>query len=88
MIREWVTVGGNYLPPEPYRPHGLLGAIFTAHGDLTNRPAAAAQAQAAAQHAADMAAMDARRHAAAVACPASAEHRAVLRTGWRSISSS
>lgn len=79
MIREWKTVGGNYLPTEPYRPHGLLGAIFKAHGDLANRPAAAAQAQAAAQHAADLAAMDVRRAIAAAAVPASAEHRATVR---------
>lgn len=91
MIREWVTVGGNYLPPEPYRPHGLLGAIFkqyAADQGLEHRPAAAAQAQAAAVHAADLAAMHTRRQVAATAQPATAEHRTALRTGWRSISSS
>lgn len=55
MIREWVSVGGNYLPPQPYRPHGLLGAIFKWHGDLSNRPAAAADAQAVAHLAAEQA---------------------------------
>lgn len=83
MIREWASVGGNYLPPEPYRPHGLLGAIFKAHGDLANRPAAHAQAQAAEQRAAESAHIAARRAAASAARPANAEHRAALRTSWR-----
>ncbi|MBN7459183.1 repa [Mycobacteroides abscessus subsp. abscessus] len=83
MIREWASVGGNYLPPEPYRPHGLLGAIFKAYGDLANRPAAHAQAQAAEQRAAESAHIAARRAAASAARPANAEHRAALRTSWR-----
>lgn len=83
MIREWVSVGGNYLPTEPYRPHGLLGAIFKAHGDLVYRPAADARAQAAALHAANLAAMAARRAEAAAAQPASAEHRAAMRAQVR-----
>ncbi|MFV8287956.1 hypothetical protein ACNQPY_26265 [Mycobacteroides abscessus] len=90
MIREWVTVGGNYLPPEPYRPHGLLGAIFTQYAadqGLEHRPASAAQAQADAQHVADLAAIEARRQEADAAIPASAEHRGTLRTGWRHMGS-
>lgn len=55
MIREWASVGGNYLPAQPYRPHGLLGAILKAHGDLANRPAADARAQVAAHLAAEQA---------------------------------
>lgn len=85
MIREWRTVGGNYLPPEPYRPHGLLGSIFKAHGDLANRPAAHAQAQAAAHLAAEAAAVQARKAENAAATPASAQTRAALRTGWKHI---
>lgn len=88
MIREWANVGGNYLPPEPYRPHGLLGAIFKAHGDLSDRPAAHAQAQAAEQRAIEAAHIVARRAEAAAARPATAEHRAALRTGWRQIGGS
>ncbi|SKL10445.1 Uncharacterised protein [Mycobacteroides abscessus subsp. massiliense] len=83
MIREWRTVGCNYLPAEPYRPHGLLGAIFKAHGDLANRPAADAAAQAAAARATETARIEARRAEVVAARPASAEHRAALRTGWR-----
>lgn len=79
VIREWSSVGANYLPPDPHKPIGLLYTILAWHGDLQNRPAAAAAAQIAAEHAADLAAMDARRHAAAQARSASAEHRAVLR---------
>ncbi|WP_078327620.1 repa [Mycobacteroides salmoniphilum] len=82
MIREWASVGGNYLPAQPYRPHGLLGAIFKAHGDLANRPAADAQAQAAAHLAAEQA------HTAAyivelhAPIPASAAHRSVARAAF------
>jgi hypothetical protein len=72
-------VGANYLPAQPHKPIGLLYTILAWHGDLVNRPAAAAAAQIAAAHAADLAAMDARRQAAAAAQPACAEHRAVLR---------
>ncbi|WP_236740538.1 hypothetical protein [Mycobacteroides abscessus] len=79
VIREWSSVGANYLPADPHKPIGLLYTILAWHGDLQNRPAAAAAAQIAAEHAADLAAMEARRHAAAQARPASAEHRAGLR---------
>lgn len=79
MIREWASVGGNYLPPQPYRPHGLLATIFKAHGDLSDRPAAAAEAQAAEALAAEQA-----RTAAIVAelrapVPATAAQRAAAR---------
>ncbi len=82
MIREWVSVGGNYLPPQPYRPHGLLGAIFKWHGDLSDRPAAAADAQAAAHLAAEQAhtaAYIAELHAPSPAAP---EHRAAARAAF------
>ncbi|MFT9634561.1 repa [Mycobacteroides abscessus subsp. abscessus] len=85
MIREWSTVSGNYLPPEPYKPHGLLATIFKAHGDLSNRPAAHAEAQAAEHLAAEQAhtaAYIAELHAPT---PARAERRAALRTGWKHI---
>ncbi|GLE59018.1 hypothetical protein NJBCHELONAE_43290 [Mycobacteroides chelonae] len=87
MVREWASVGGNYLPPEPYRPHGLLGAIFKWHGDMAYRPAAdaAAQAQAARDAAAEQIAQ--RRADAANATPASAQTRAALRTGWKDFGS-
>lgn len=82
MIREWVSVGGNYLPPQPYRPHGLLGVIFKWHGDLSDRPAAAADAQAAAHLAAEQAhtaAYIAELHAPIPAAPA---HRAAARAAF------
>ncbi|WP_236740180.1 repa [Mycobacteroides abscessus] len=82
MIREWVSVGGNYLPPKPYRPHGLLGAILKWHGDLSDRPAAAADAQAAAHLAAEQAhtaAYIAELHAP---IPAAPEHRAAARAAF------
>lgn len=85
MIREWATVSGNYLPPEPYKPHGLLATIFKAHGDLANRPAAHADAQAAEHLAAEAAYIAQRRQDAAAAAPASVTHRAALRTGWRTL---
>lgn len=79
MIREWASVGGNYLPPQPYRPHGLLATIFKTHGDLSDRPAAAAEAQAAAHLAAEQA------HTATIVAelrapvPATADQRAAAR---------
>lgn len=79
IIREWASVGGNYLPPQPYRPHGLLGTIFKWHGDLSDRPAAAADAQAAEALAAEQA------HTAALVAdlrapvPATAAQRAAAR---------
>ncbi|SLI19317.1 plasmid replication protein [Mycobacteroides abscessus subsp. abscessus] len=79
MIREWSTVSGNYLPPEPYKPHGLLATIFKAHGDLTNRPAAHADAQAAEHLAAEAAYIGQRRQAAATATPAGDSTRAAAR---------
>lgn len=79
MIREWSTVSGNYLPPQPYKPHGLLATIFKAHGDLTNRPAAHADAQAAEHLAAEAAYIAQRRQAAATATPARASTRAAAR---------
>ncbi|WP_254426222.1 repa [Mycobacteroides abscessus] len=85
MIREWASVGGNYLPVQPYRPHGLLGTIFKWHGDLSDRPAAAAAAQAAAALAAEQAATAAYIAELHAPIPASAEHRAALRTGWRQL---
>lgn len=83
MIREWATVSANYLPPEPYKPHGLLATIFKAHGDLANRPAAHADAQAAEHLAAEAAYIAQRRQDAANATPASDATRAALRTGWK-----
>ncbi|SKZ79058.1 hypothetical protein [Mycobacteroides abscessus] len=79
VIREWSSVGANYLPADPHKPIGLLYTILAWHGDLQNRPAAAAAAQIAAEHAADLAALHARRQAAADARPAAAEHRAAVR---------
>lgn len=50
VIREWGTVGANYLPAEPHKPIGLLYTILAWHGDLVNRPAAAAAQPACAEH--------------------------------------
>jgi len=44
-IREWRTVGANYLPETPHRPIGLLGAIVRWHG--VEPPGAAERARAA-----------------------------------------
>lgn len=44
-IREWKTVGANYLPETPHRPIGLLGAILRWHG--LEPPGAAERARAA-----------------------------------------
>jgi hypothetical protein len=39
LIRDWVATG-HWLPDNPHKPIGLLGAMLAAHGDLANRPAA------------------------------------------------
>ena len=39
LIRDWVGTG-HWLPDDPHKPIGLLGAMLAAHGDLTNRPSA------------------------------------------------
>lgn len=83
VIREWSTVGGNFLPTAPHKPIGMLYAILKWHGDLSNRPAADAAAQAAALHAAELADIHARRQAAAAARPASAAQREAARAMFR-----
>ncbi|MFA4085374.1 hypothetical protein ONA92_27135 [Mycobacteroides salmoniphilum] len=79
VIREWATVGGNFLPTTPHKPIGLLYTILKWHGELSNRPAADAAAQAAALHAAELADTQARRQAAAEARPASTAQRQAAR---------
>jgi hypothetical protein len=39
LISDWVGTG-HWLPENPHKPIGLLGAILATHGDLTNRPSA------------------------------------------------
>ena len=39
LIRDWVGTG-HWLPEDPHKPIGLLGAMLAAHGDLDNRPSA------------------------------------------------
>ncbi len=39
LIGDWVGTG-HWLPDDPHKPIGLLGAMLAAHGDLTNRPSA------------------------------------------------
>ena len=39
LIRDWVGTG-HWLPDDPHKPIGLLGAMLAAHGDLDNRPSA------------------------------------------------
>lgn len=58
-IREWTTVGANYLPENPHRPIGLLGAILRWHG---LEPPGAADRARAAEAAATRAAINACSH--------------------------
>lgn len=39
LITDWIGTG-HWLPENPHRPIGLLGAILAAHGNLQERPAA------------------------------------------------
>jgi hypothetical protein len=51
LIRDWIGVRG-WLPDDPHKPIGLLGAMLAWHGDLAERPAAADMAREAAEFAA------------------------------------
>ena len=69
LIRDWVGTG-HWLPEDPHKPIGLLGAMLAAHGDLNNRPSAyevarehEELAQARARVAAQLAARDDHRQA-------------------------
>jgi hypothetical protein len=67
LIRDWIGVRG-WLPDDPHKPIGLLGAMLAWHGDLDERPAAADMAREAAElaaHRAQLAAQLAGRTAAA-----------------------
>ncbi|WP_454793750.1 hypothetical protein [Mycolicibacterium lutetiense] len=55
-LHEWVKVGGNWLPPAPYKPIGLMATVIAWHGELADPPAAAERAREAAERAADRAA--------------------------------
>jgi hypothetical protein len=39
LLTDWVGTG-HWIPEDPHKPIGLLGAILAAHGDLEDRPAA------------------------------------------------
>jgi hypothetical protein len=39
LISDWVGTG-HWLPESPHKPIGLLGAMLSAHDDLSNRPSA------------------------------------------------
>jgi hypothetical protein len=39
LIQDWVGTG-HWIPDNPHKPIGLLGAMLAAHGDLSNRPSA------------------------------------------------
>jgi hypothetical protein len=71
LIRDWVGTG-HWIPDNPHKPIGLLGAILAAHGDLHNRPSAdevareqEETAQARARITAQLAAREANRRARA-----------------------
>jgi len=39
LITDWIGTG-HWIPENPHKPIGLLGAILAAHGNLQERPAA------------------------------------------------
>lgn len=55
LITDWVRTGGHWIPDNPHKPIGLLGAILAWHGreNLADRPAAADEAREAAELAAE-----------------------------------
>jgi hypothetical protein len=48
LVTDWTGVH-RWVPDDPYKPIGLLGAMLAWHGDLQNRPAAADMAREAAE---------------------------------------
>jgi hypothetical protein len=44
LLTDWVGTG-HWLPEDPRRPIGLLGAVLAAHGDFEDRPAALDEAR-------------------------------------------
>jgi hypothetical protein len=44
LITDWVGTG-HWVPEEPHKPIGLLGAILAAHGNLDERPSALDEAR-------------------------------------------
>jgi hypothetical protein len=71
LISDWVGVH-RWVPDDPYKPIGLLGAMLAWHGDLTNRPAAADMAREAHELAAHRARINDQFAARAVAAAARA----------------
>ena len=51
LITDWIGTG-HWMPEQPHKPIGLLGAILAEHGNLQDRPAAADEARERAQLAA------------------------------------
>jgi hypothetical protein len=44
LITDWIGTG-HWIPDQPHKPIGLLGAILAAHGNLQERPAALDEAR-------------------------------------------
>jgi hypothetical protein len=44
LITDWIGTG-HWIPEQPHKPIGMLGAILAAHGNLQDRPAAADEAR-------------------------------------------
>ena len=44
LITDWIGTG-HWIPEQPHKPIGMLGAILAAHGNLAERPAAADEAR-------------------------------------------
>jgi hypothetical protein len=44
LITDWIGTG-HWIPDDPHKPIGLLGAILAAHGNLQERPSALDEAR-------------------------------------------
>jgi hypothetical protein len=44
LITDWIGTG-HWVPDDPHKPIGLLGAILAAHGNLDERPSALDEAR-------------------------------------------
>ena len=68
LITDWIGTG-HWIPEDPHKPIGLLGAILAAHGNLQERPRALDEAR-------ELAELAAARERVASSCAESDAHRA------------
>jgi hypothetical protein len=78
LITDWIGTG-HWIPEDPHKPIGLLGAILAAHGNLQERPSALDEAR-------ELAELAAARERRAQQLAESDAHRAAREAGRAALS--